>query len=62
MFSGCKQTPKSCSCQHCRFGKHTKAGHKEMKADERKYRHRAKVAIQKGEEVLYAAPIGNYYD
>lgn len=57
-----KHTPKSCSCSMCRRGKHTKAGHAHMRADERKYRHNAKIALNKGAEVLFAAPIGNYYD
>lgn len=57
-----KQTPKSCSCSMCRFGKHTKSGKKEMKADERSFRHNTKIIINKGEEVVGLAPIGNYYD
>jgi hypothetical protein len=57
-----KATPKSCSCQHCTRGKHTKAGHVEMKRDERKFRHAAKIALKKGAEVFSPAPKGNFYD
>ena len=30
-----KISPKSCSCQHCSRGKHTKTGHFFMRSDER---------------------------
>ena len=57
-----KQTPKSCSCNQCLRGKHTKAGHKLMKHDERAFRHEAKIALNKGAEEIGIAPKGNYYD
>jgi hypothetical protein len=57
-----KQTPKSCGCRQCRFGKGTKAGSKEMKRDERAFRHASKIALNKGQEDIIPAPIGNYYD
>lgn len=62
MYSGVKQTPKSCSCRQCRRGKHTPAGHYMMRSDERAYRHNAKISLQKGGEIFNAGPIGNYYD
>lgn len=58
-----KGTPKSCSCNQCRRGKH--GGAKDVvKADERAYRHNAKIELKKlGEDaVLNPGPIGNYYD
>lgn len=56
-----KATPKSCSCEQCKRGKH--GGAKKMvKADERKFRHNAKIALGKGAEVIGIAPKGNYYD
>ena len=60
-----KGTPKSCSCQHCRRGKH--GGAKDIvKADERAYRHAAKISLANMDledgVVLASAPIGNYYD
>jgi hypothetical protein len=57
-----KQTPKSCSCSQCRYGKRTKAGHCLMKLDERAFRHNAKIALNKGAEEIGVAPKGNYYD
>jgi hypothetical protein len=56
-----KMTPKSCSCQHCKRGKH--GGAKDMvKYDERKARHAAKIQLAKGNEIVIGIPIGNYYD
>lgn len=58
-----KGTPKSCSCSHCIRGKHTASGHSLMKADERAYRHAAKIALNKQEDPIIAVgPKGNYYD
>lgn len=57
-----KQTPKSCSCGACKRGKHSKAGHAMMKADERAFRHAAKIRLRKGEDHYFVAPKGNYYD
>ena len=57
-----KQTPKSCSCLHCMRGKHTKSGHEMMKYDERAFRHKQKIALNKGAEDISVVPIGNYYD
>lgn len=59
-----KQTPKSCSCKQCRFGKHTKTGHFYMKVDERSHRHRSKIELKKlGVDAdVTPSPIGNYYD
>ena len=60
-----KGTLKSCSCQQCRRGKH--GGAKDIvKADERAYRHAAKISLANMDledgAVLASAPIGNYYD
>jgi len=57
-----KSTPKSCSCESCKRGKHSKSGHQMMKADERSYRHQTKIDLNKGREDITAAPQGNYYD
>jgi len=57
-----KQTPKSCSCQQCKHGKGTKSGKKEMKLDERAFRHQSNTALKRGTEDIPAAPVGNYYD
>lgn len=57
-----KETPKSCSCGCCKRGKHSKYGKILVKYDERKFRHASKIKLNKGEEVVYASPIGNYYD
>lgn len=57
-----KATPKSCSCNVCKRGKSTKAGHFYRKADERAYRHASKIALMKGAEVINNAPFGGYYD
>lgn len=63
MITNTKQTPKSCSCSACRFGKHTKTGHYYIKCDQRAYRHAAKIALAKEEDpVILSGPIGNYYD
>ncbi len=56
-----KATPKSCSCQQCRRGKH--GGAKDIvKADERAYRHSMKIRLAEGNEDIMLAPKGNYYD
>lgn len=62
-----KATPKSCSCSQCTRGKHTKGGHSMMKADERAYRHAAKISLTRLDQdyevsVIASAPKGNYYD
>lgn len=57
-----KATPKSCSCEYCIRGKHTKTGNAMMKHDERSFRHAAKIALKKGEENISVAPKGKYYD
>lgn len=63
-----KQSPKSCSCQQCKFGKGTRAGKKEMKCDERAFRHGQNTQTRKAmlndleEADISAAPKGNYYD
>lgn len=67
MQTSTKQTPKSCSCRMCQYGKHTKTGHHFMKQDEHSYRHAAKITLAKlgtdlEEEIFYSGPIGNYYD
>lgn len=67
MNTNTKQTPKSCSCNQCRRGIHTPGGRFMRKADERSYRHNAKIALNNlGEdldkEIFNSAPIGNYYD
>lgn len=67
MITSTKHTPKSCSCTQCTRGRHTKSGHDLLKADERAYRHAAKIALAKlGEdldaEIFNSGPIGNYYD
>lgn len=61
-YMATKQTAKSCSCGQCTRGKHTKSGHEMMRLDERKFRHNAKIALNKGAEDIGIAPKGNYYD
>lgn len=56
-----KQTPKSCSCEHCRRSKASDAGNYAMKREERRYRHRAKQKLARvrgdeDDEVLDGAP------
>ena len=56
-----KQTPKSCSCNSCKRGKH--GGAKDIvKYDERAFRHAQKIALNKGRGGYSAAPHGGYYD
>jgi hypothetical protein len=56
-----KSTPKSCSCNQCKRGKH--GGAKDLvRYDERKFRHAQKIALNKGVEEIQIAPKGNYYD
>ncbi len=63
MHTNTKQTPKSCSCTQCQFGKHCKWGKYMMKRDERAYRHNTKIKLAKDEDaVITSGPIGNYYD
>lgn len=57
-----KQTPKSCSCNACKRGKHSKFGKQLVKADERAFRHGQKIALNHGRGGYSAAPQGNYYD
>lgn len=57
-----KQTPKSCGCFSCKRGKSSKAGNASMKATERSYRHKAKIAIKQGKEDITIAPHGDYTD
>jgi hypothetical protein len=57
-----KQTPKSCSCNQCKRGKHTKAGRQMVKHDERAFRHGQKIALNKSNGDYAPAPCGNYYD
>lgn len=56
-----KATPKSCSCAACKRGKH-RGAKSAVKTDEKKFRHNAKIALNKGAEVIGIAPKGNYYD
>lgn len=67
MVTNTKQTPKSCSCEQCTYGKHTASGHTEMKYYERAYRHASKIKLQQlgddlDNEIFNSGPIGNYYD
>ncbi len=68
MQTSTKQTPKSCSCGECVRGKHSNIGHALTKADQRAYRHDAKIQLAKlvTEDldacVIQSGPIGNYYD
>lgn len=68
-----KISPKSCSCQQCKYGKHTKAGHFMMNADERSTRRAVKTELDKLRGLSYnndsledivvaTVPQGNYYD
>ena len=57
-----KATPKSCSCGMCRRGKATKTGKYYMKKEERAFRHNAKQALERGEEVIPPALHGDYND
>lgn len=57
-----KVSPKSCSCQNCLRGKHTKAGHYMMKCDERANRRAVKNELDKlrglDYNITYADGIG----
>lgn len=59
-----KQTPKSCSCFHCKHGKGSKRGHFMMNKKERTLRQRSKLALKKNPEnaVVGVAPMGGYFD
>lgn len=71
-----KIKPKSCSCQQCMRGKHTKTGHFLMNKDERSNRRAVKTDLDKFRGVSYnmvvvdeledlvinTVPQGNYYD
>ena len=62
-----KRNPfKNCSCIQCRAGKKTRGGHREMKADKRKFRHdgtRQICLFLKGYiDSVEINPISNYYD
>ena len=53
-----KATVKSCSCQQCKFGKLTDAGHFIKKQDERAARRQGKVDLKKGVEAIPPAHRG----
>lgn len=63
-----KHTPKSCSCEGCRRGKHSSSGRDNLKHDQRAYRHDAKIKLANLDPedldacVIQSAPIGNCYD
>lgn len=57
-----KQTPKSCSCRMCKFGKRCAASKYAMMKDERAFRHNQKIALRMGRGGYSAAPHGGYYD
>ena len=71
-----KVSPKSCSCQQCKRGKHSKGGHALKKADEHAVRHKVNSDLAKFRGKEYnliivdeleeletpTVPIGNYYD
>ncbi len=64
METNTKQSPKSCSCNMCKQGKRCNIA---VKADERAYRHAAKIElarlVENGDNIiLNSGPIGNYYD
>jgi hypothetical protein len=67
METNTKQTPKSCSCNACRLGKHTEGGHFMRRYDNKAYRHDCNCRLKAlGEdldsEIFNSGPIGNYYD
>lgn len=65
MDTNTKGTPKSCSCRRCKRGKVRDAGNETMKAEERAYRHGAKIQLNKEapeDVVVNSGPIGNYYN
>lgn len=45
-----KSTPKSCGCKHCRISRGYAPVKKFMKAEERAFRHAAKIAVNKGKD------------
>jgi hypothetical protein len=57
-----KMTPKSCSCKGCKAGRSSKSGQKQMKKEERAYRHMAKVKLAKGDDNFLTVPYGSYTD
>lgn len=42
-----KATPKGCSCQQCKFAKHSKGGNHLVKLEEKAFRHSQKQALRK---------------
>lgn len=54
-----KATPKSCSCRQCKYAKHTNAGNKEVKRQERAFRHAQNRLLRTGhEDILVAGAMG----
>lgn len=56
---------KSCSCEQCKLGRATKSGHATKKANEKKLRRIAKLALQEvvkgNEQDVVVAPISSPY-
>ncbi len=57
-----KQTPKSCSCDSCKRGKHTKGGHYMMNRQERSIRTAWRNQRNTEDPVVSPAPAGRYFD
>jgi hypothetical protein len=53
-----KATPKSCSCEQCKYAKHTKTGNFFIKKEKRAFRHQQKVSLRRGDDALLI-PAGN---
>lgn len=56
-----KQTPKSCSCGHCKAGKRCNRGHFFMRVYERSFRHAQNTALRLGRGGYSPAPVGHYF-
>ena len=55
-----KATPKSCSCRQCTYSKHTTAGNKQVKREERAFRHRSNQQVRHGGEDVLPAGVRSY--
>jgi len=57
-----KQTPKSCSCEHCKAGKATPAGKYMMSRMQRAIRTAWRNQRLQEDPVVSPSPIGRYFD
>lgn len=66
METNTKQTPKSCSCESCHFGKHPEGGHFMRRYSNKAYRHNCSIMLRAlgkelDSEIFNSGPIGSYY-